>query len=553
MTLGFPPDLPPKREDQAVISSRIAAGSTELASRGSPLDGMLGSPQAPNLESHHVSQVVWVRKLRSRAFQVLQCQVRGKALFAGPICVTQTRSPRTALAHPKTRNRKGPQREVGVRLHGRPPASPPPPHQADQRVSRRVVSLNEAGPRSPAAPPSEFPYRLIVSLSCLESSLRVVAVIGISTLASTLWAQGELEKSIQDRMDAAGLMGFGGSVIVDGKVVWQKGFGFADWRRQTPFTPDTMAAVASVSKPMIGVAMMQGVEEGKLNLDQDINQLLPFKVVNPRHPSEKITLRHLATHTSGITDRWEAYRKAYWFDGDPKQPLGDYLKNYLVPGGREYAEGNFLDAKPGEQRDYSNIGASLAGYIVERALGKSLDQLTKERIFQPLQMKRSGWFFRDINPRHLSQQFASQNGHIVPLRAFGSVTYPDGGLKTSVSDLTKFFTTMLNDGESDGVRILRAASAREMQRFQFTEGSRPKNFPADQGNSGLFWRTKMNGRRVGHGGNDPGVAVEMMANLDRSIGIVFICNTSVGGDENRVFGDLIDLLWKHGEAVKKGS
>ncbi|HCM72643.1 MAG TPA: serine hydrolase, partial [Armatimonadetes bacterium] len=176
---------------------------------------------------------------------------------------------------------------------------------------------------------------------------------GLATLLSagfsaTAWGQtDELATAIQEKLDSVGIMGFAASVMVDQEVVWQRGFGYSDWRRTQPFTVDTMTGVASVSKPFIGVAMMQAVEAGKLDLDADINLYLPFKVVNPHHPAQKITLRHLATHTSGISDRWEVYRKSYIFDGDPKQSLEEYLREYLVPGSKEYSTENFLEAKPG--------------------------------------------------------------------------------------------------------------------------------------------------------------------------------------------------------------
>lgn len=393
-------------------------------------------------------------------------------------------------------------------------------------------------------------YHPFMRLSALFSTCLLLTTIS-NAQTPTATSEQALAAAIQQKLDSVGIMGFAASVIVDQKVVWQRGFGYADWRRTTPFTVDTMAGVASISKPFVGVAMMQAVEAGKLNLDEDINRYLPFKVVNPHRPNAKITLRHLATHTSGITDRWEAYRRTYVFDGDPKQSLGDYLRSYFVPGGKEYSASNFLEANPGEERDYSNIGASLAGYIVERALGKPLSQISKERIFGPLGMTRTAWFLRDLDRKHLSEPFIAQNGHIVPLRPYGFVTYPDGGLRSSVSDLTRFFVAMLRDGGDAKARILTPASAREMQRFQFVEGKRPRNYPASEGNSGLFWRTKMNGQRVGHGGNDPGVAAEMMASPDRSIAIVFISNTSVSGEESIVFNDLMDLLWKHGEAVHR--
>ena len=116
-----------------------------------------------------------------------------------------------------------------------------------------------------------------------------------------------LDSLVAAQMAEAGIMGIGAAVIVNRQVAWMKGYGYADWQRTKPFTPTTIMNVGSIAKPFVGVAMMRAVQEGKLSLDADINTYLPFRVVNPYHPNEKITLRSLATHTSGITDRWEVY------------------------------------------------------------------------------------------------------------------------------------------------------------------------------------------------------------------------------------------------------
>lgn len=378
-------------------------------------------------------------------------------------------------------------------------------------------------------------------------TLATIAVALAST--SSLQAQTSgLDSLITVKMAEANVVGFAAAVIVDQQVVWIKGFGHADWQRTRPFTPTTIMNMASIAKPFVGVAMMRAVAAGKLSLDADINRYLPFRVVNPHRPAERITLRHLATHSSGISDRWEIYRQSYRFGGDPTESLSAFLSAYFTPGGKYYAKENFLEAKPGALREYSNIGASLAGLIVERALGAPLNVYTKQHIFTPLGMTRSGWFMREVDMKNHSTLFVSQNGQAVPIPHYSFTTYPDGGLRTSVADLSRFFMAMLNDGELNGVRILEAQSAAEMQRFQFTDGSRPTNFPAEDGNSGLFWRTKFNGLRRGHGGNDPGVEVEMLTDASRGIGVIYFSNTSLSGADRRATGEIFDALWKYGES-----
>jgi CubicO group peptidase (beta-lactamase class C family) len=367
-------------------------------------------------------------------------------------------------------------------------------------------------------------------------------------------ANAALDALVAKQMGEAGFMGLAAAVIVERQVAWMKGYGFADWERKQPFTPATIMNIASISKPFTGVAMMRAVQEGTLSLDEDINRYLPFRVVNPHHPTDKITLRHLATHTSGIADRDEVYSRAYHFGGDSPEPLARFIEEYFKPDGKDYSRDNFVDAKPGALREYSNIGAALAGYMVERAVGEPLNVYTRKRVFAPLGMADTGWFLSEVDLAKHSTLFASQDGFPIPIQHYGLTTYPDGGVRTSVADLSKFFVTLLNGGESRGVRILDPGLAAEMTRFQFTDANRPTNFPAADGNSGLFWRTKYNGTRVGHGGNDPGVKADMLAVPSGEVGVVLLVNTSTSteGPGQKAYFEVFNALWKYAESLRAG-
>jgi CubicO group peptidase (beta-lactamase class C family) len=361
-----------------------------------------------------------------------------------------------------------------------------------------------------------------------------------------------LDAVIAKQMEESGVVGIGAAIIVNRSVVWSKGYGLADNQTGAPFTTDTIMNVGSIAKTVTGVAMMLAVQEGKIDLDKDINAYLPFQVRNPHHPDAKITLRHLATHTSSITDRWAVYARTYHYGKDSPEPLGTFLETYFKPDGSNYAAENFLDARPGEVREYSNIGAALAGLIVERAYGEPLPVLTRRVVFSPLQMHRTGWLMSDVDLASHSRLYVVQNGFVIPIPLYGGTTYPDGGLRTSVADLSTFFVMLLNGGEHGGTRILDAEIAAEMTRFQFTDANRPKNFPATSGNSGLFWRTKFGGTRVGHGGSDPGIQTEMLADLSGEIGVVMLVNTSLSGDEQRATAAIFDALWEQAAAWREG-
>jgi len=364
-------------------------------------------------------------------------------------------------------------------------------------------------------------------------------------------APAELDRFIEQRMSEAGIAGLATAIIVDKKVVWTKGYGFADRARGVPFTPDTVMNIGSISKTITGAALMRAVQEGKLSLDEDINTYLPFKVVNPHDPSARITLRHLATHTSGITDRWEVLEKTYRY-GDAPEPFDDFVRSYFVPGEAGYSRDNFLNVKPGAHREYSNVGADLAGYIVELAVGEQLNSYTKRHFFTPLRMENTGWLLSEIAPGKHATLYVTQFGLTIPIQQYELAT-PDGGVRTSVSDLTKFFIALLNDGEYEGTRILEKQTVEEMLRFQYTESNKPDNVNLtgeDSENSGIFWGTRFDVTRIGHGGTDPGVTTTMLSDLAKEVGVVVFANTSLPGEEVLPYLAIFREIWKHAEALK---
>ncbi len=356
-----------------------------------------------------------------------------------------------------------------------------------------------------------------------------------------------IDSLIEKKMNNAGIVGIGAAIIIDKKLVWTKGYGYADKENKIPFTPKTIMNIASISKTFTGFCLMKAVEEGKIDLDEDINNYLPFKLINPNFPNEKITLRHLATHTSGLADRYPFYTDStYVYNGQKPEPLGDFLKNYFVKGGKHYSKDNFINAKPGTNRDYSNIGAGLAGYIIELRTGKKLNEYSKQYIFKPLKMKDSGWSLPEINLKKHSKLYQKEDGKIKSIPLYEGITYPDGGVRTSVDDLSRFFITMLNDGKYSNTRLLKKQLAEEMLRFQFTDSNKPDNVKIDKLNSGIFWATKMGGTRIGHNGSDLGVRTFMLSDLNKEIAVIVFFNTSLDeADENQFF-NIYEDLYKYG-------
>lgn len=337
-----------------------------------------------------------------------------------------------------------------------------------------------------------------------------------------------IDTLIEQKMKESGIVGIGAAIIVDKKLVWSKGYGYSDRENKKPFTTDTIMNIGSIAKNFTGVCLMRAVEDRKISLDEDINKYLPFRVINPNFPDEKITLRNLATHSSGLADRYPFYDETYVYGkGDATEDLGSFLKNYFDPAGKYYSKENFLNHKPGTYYQYSNIPAALAGYIVEIATGEKLNQCGKRNIFKPLKMKNTGWSLSEIDLANHTKLYNKEGDDLKTIPLYSFPTYPEGGIRTSVADLAKYFIALLNDGKYETVRILKKDSVQEMQRFQFTASKKPENVDLTKLNSGIFWATKQNATRIGHAGTDPGMKAEMLADLKKEVAVILFTNTGL--------------------------
>lgn len=255
------------------------------------------------------------------------------------------------------------------------------------------------------------------------------------------------EQTVNKSVPSIGLV-----VIKDGSVFLQKGYGQANDEGSSTVLPEqTLFRAASVSKLVTATAVMQLVEQDKLNLDADINTYLTrFQLEN--NYSAPITVRHLLTHTSGIEDRLFGNTVP---NADRLVSLGDYFAAHVPRRIRP----------PGEQLAYSNTGMALAGYLVEVVSGLSFEEYVERNIFQPLGMTRSS--FRQPYPVHLAPD-------VVPSGADSSamLLYPSGSMISTVADMGRFIAVHLNGGRFGDAHIFSEEGVREMHRQHFTGHAR---------------------------------------------------------------------------------
>jgi CubicO group peptidase (beta-lactamase class C family) len=323
----------------------------------------------------------------------------------------------------------------------------------------------------------------------------------------------ELDAFVRREVTRHRVPGLAVAVVVDGEVRWSRGYGYADLAQKRRVTPDTPFMLGSVSKVVTGAAVMRLVEQGRLHLDEDVNARLPFAVRSP-WTDEPMTLRHLATHTSGILDSNAEYASPY-VEGDSPISLRDFLQGYLTPGGRWYdPRGNFASASPGQSFRYSNVGVALSALMVETTAERPFDRFTEEQLFEPLGLTRTHWFLRDFSERDAPATPYDERGR--PLAQYGYPTYPDGQLRSSANDLGRILAAFMNGGELGGRRILQARTVRTMLTPQVPA---VRNGEDEQL---LFWTEK--GGLIGHSGGDDGVLTLMYFDPQTRIGAVLLTN-----------------------------
>ena len=328
--------------------------------------------------------------------------------------------------------------------------------------------------------------------------------------------------------------GFATSIIEPNSMLI-KTYGFKDKEKITKYDSITLQPVGSVSKVIIGLALMKANEMGFINLDSDINEYLKFNVFNPNlKNNQPITLRHLATHTSGIKDNEKLYEQAYTKGLTSPISLEMFLLSYLDKKGKRYSKNNFGNYPAGEEYNYSNIGAALAAYVIECASKIPFDQFTERYIFQPLEMKQTHWFYNDTQLDNYTHLFDEKDKH---LAFYSLATYPDGAMKTNIIDLSKLLKALMNGykGTSD---LLTENSWKIFFAKNFSETKPVKGVNPKEPNTGIFIMYAKSGM-IGHTGSDPGICTFMFFNPDNMIGKIFMANEDITAQNLNYF----KMIW----------
>ncbi|MGO4696742.1 serine hydrolase [Paenibacillus sp. 2TAB26] len=323
---------------------------------------------------------------------------------------------------------------------------------------------------------------------------------------------------------ASSLAGSAVVVVGNDKVLLNKGYGYADVESKKPVDPDkTMFRIASISKVFTATAVMQLVEEGKIDLDQDVSPYLKGVTI-PNKTGSKLTMRHLLTHTTGfdktdVLTAPDATRKDY--------PLEQYIKENLPT----------IVRKPGAAYRYDNLAFNYQGLIVQNVTGKPFEQVIDEQIFHPLQMTNSDFRMTDKVLENLATGY-NQLKEPWPQYQLTPTIAPDGGMFATGTDMSKFMLAQLNGGKLGENRILQENTVKEMQRVQVGIHSEIPNMALG---FEMFFQEHFNGETViGKGGDLEGYHSWMWLLPEQKVGGFVVTNSDASDIREQLFAAFMD-------------
>jgi CubicO group peptidase (beta-lactamase class C family) len=386
--------------------------------------------------------------------------------------------------------------------------------------------------------------------SLLLGGISIIYFIGQS-YAQNLGGQFNTISSNNDMM--------GGALVVfcENGIIENLSIGKSDFTRNINTTADTKYRIASISKTITAIAVMQLVEQNLLDLDADIGSILGYTIQNPNHPNVSITTRMLLSHTSTIVDG--STYNSFMGATVNNNPIPS-LNQILTPSGSYYTAAQFNNTIPGTYFNYSNINFVILGTIVEKVSNLRFDLYCKQNISIPLGIdasfnvndltdidqlavlyrKLSGvWTPQADDYQGVQPVFNNLNGYIPGTN--GGRFGPQGGFRCSGQDLAKIFLTLMNHGTFNGVTILSGTSCNAMFANEWTyNGNNGNNY------SGLFRSWGLGIHRItstpnndialpgsnsmlGHTGEAYGLVSDSYFDTIRKVGFVFI-NNGVGID-----------------------
>ncbi len=365
----------------------------------------------------------------------------------------------------------------------------------------------------------------------------IVFQISVSSYSQADKAASDIEQLMQETP----VMGLSVAVVKNNKLIYTKAYGLKDAELKTPLSTVDIFRIASISKSFSATSIMQLVEKKKLSLDDDVSDLIGFKVRNPKYPDVVITLKMILSHTSSLNDS-EGY---FSLDAINPSKNANWQKCY-----NSY--------EPGKGYQYCNLNFNMAGTIIERVSGERFDHYVLNHILKPLKLY-GGYNVNELNQNLFakiyefnidSAKFIYSPGAYDPRKKeienyvmgySAPIFSPTGGMKISAPDLARYMMMHINYGKKKGKkRIISEASAKIMQTpVAVKEGYGLALLKTDKLIKGEIM--------TGHTGSAYGLFSAMFFNPEKKFGFVVIsngCDPRYSDDNNTTINKVINILYR---------
>ena len=338
----------------------------------------------------------------------------------------------------------------------------------------------------------------------------------------------KIDSFLNAQLIAQSIPGIAIAITSGDRIIYKKGFGVTNVSTRKPLEAFHNFHIASISKTFTATAVMQLVENSKIDIDKPLTTYLPyFRMVDERYKS--ITIKQMLNHTSGMPDvddyEWE---KDISDEGAAERYTRRLADSQLV-------------SEPGKEYHYSNIAFDVMADLVAKVSGKTFEQYVKENILIPLDMRKSSFFYPETDVSLRTSPHIGDPPQVSPVYPYNRMHAPSSTLNTSAEELAHWAIASLNDGIYNGKPILQAATLKQMITPTFLVNK-------DRNTSiGLSWFSYpyRGSTNIEHGGSDLGYRAMLTLIPDKKLGIVLLCNREevrIFDIRNRIRDILLDAI-----------
>lgn len=364
----------------------------------------------------------------------------------------------------------------------------------------------------------------------------IIVLCSFSSCSNKIYKTGSVQQQqfikidsfLNAQLNAQNIPGIAIAITSGDRIIYKKGFGVTNVSTRKPLEPFHNFHIASISKTFTATAVMQLVENSKIDIDKPLTTYLPyFRMADERY--KFITIKQMLNHTSGMPDvddyEWE---KNISDEGSAERYTRSLADSQLV-------------SEPGKEYHYSNIAFDVMADLVAKVSGKTFEQYVKENILIPLNMRKSSFFYPETDMSIRTSPHIGNPPQVSPVYPYNRMHAPSSTLNTSAEELAHWAIANMNDGKYNGKPILQAATLKQMITPTFLVNK-------DRNTSiGLSWFSYpyRGSTNIEHGGGDLGYRTMLTLIPDKKLGIVLLCNheeVRIFDMRNRIRDILLDAI-----------